>query len=216
MRDEVPTWSTPTVVRHGARYQVVVNGFRHMGGYDVETGAEVWRLKGAGDIPVPTPVVARDLIFLTSAHGRLSPIYAIRIGAEGDITLQDGATTNDHIAWSAMRGGNYMQTPIVVGDLLFCCRDNGLLSCFVAGTGERKFIERIGERAEGFTASPVAADGKLYFSSERGRVYVLAASDAFEPLCANDMGESFMASPAISHGVLYLRGRTHLFAIGKK
>jgi outer membrane protein assembly factor BamB len=109
-----------------------------------------------------------------------------------------------------------MQTPLVYGDHLFACRDSGVLSCFEARSGERLFQERIGERAEGFTASPVAADGKLYFSSERGNVHVIRAAGAFERLGRNAMGEPCMATPAISRGVLFIRTRHRLFAVGKK
>src|SRR5207244_9892369 len=120
-RDEVPTWSTPTLATHGGRTEIVVNGHKHIGGYDLRTGKELWKMRGGRDIPVPTPVEAHGLIFITSAHGPLAPIYAIRLGAVGDITLVSGSSTNAHVAWSMTRRGNYMQTPIVVGDYLYCC-----------------------------------------------------------------------------------------------
>jgi hypothetical protein len=215
-RDEVPTWGTPTLYRAKGRLRIAVNGYKHIGGYDFESGEEVWKMKGGGDIPVPTPVFAHGLLFITSAHGRMSPIYAVRASAEGDITLADGAADSEHVAWWIRRGGNYMQTPIVIGEHLFACRDGGTLSCFAARTGERLFRERIGERAEGFTASPVAAGGKLYFSSERGNVYVVRAAGTYEPLARNGMGEPCMATPAVSDGVLYIRTQHHLFAVGEK
>jgi outer membrane protein assembly factor BamB len=215
-RDEVPTWGTPTLYRVKDRIRIAVNGYKHIGGYDFETGEEVWKMKGGGDIPVPTPVFAHGLLFITSAHGRMSPIYAVRASAAGDITLADDTASNEHVAWSIRRGGNYMQTPLVHGDHLFACRDSGILSCFEARTGEKLFRERIGERAEGFTASPVAADGKLYFASERGNVYVVRAAGAYERLARNAMGEACMATPALSEGVLYVRTRRHLVAVGKK
>jgi outer membrane protein assembly factor BamB len=118
LRDEVPTWGTPTVHESEGRVQVIVNGWHHIGGYDVETGEELWERKGGGDVPVPTPVVAHGLIFITNAHGRLRPIYAIRETATGDISLADGATTNEHVAWANLRRGAYMPTPIVYGDYL--------------------------------------------------------------------------------------------------
>src|SRR5439155_198585 len=80
-RDDVATWSTPTVSTLGGRQQLIVNGYQHVGGYDLKTGKELWRLKGGGDIPVPTPVVAHGLIYITSSHGRVMPIYAIRTSA---------------------------------------------------------------------------------------------------------------------------------------
>ena len=89
-RDDVPTWSTPAVVSMNGRDQVIVNGWKHIGGYDLETGKEVWRMTGGGDIPVPTPIAAHGLVFITNAHGKLAPIYAIKPTASGDISLKEG------------------------------------------------------------------------------------------------------------------------------
>lgn len=174
----------------------------------------MWKLSGGGDIPVPTPIVAHDLIFLTSAHGRSSPVFAIRTDATGDITLSSGETTNQFIAWSINRGGNYMQTPIVVGENLFCCRDNGIVTCFNARSGQQSFSERLGSGGGGFTASPVAADGKIYFTSEEGTVYVLRATPKFEPISTNSLGEMCMATPAITEGQLFFRTKNHLAVVG--
>jgi outer membrane protein assembly factor BamB len=213
-RQDVPTWSTPTVVDDGARPQVIVNGYRHAGGYDLETGRELWRLSGgAGDIPVPTPVLAEGMVFLTSAHGSLSPIYAIRLEARGDISLAEGQTANDSIVWSYPRGGAYMQTPLVYGGHLYVCRDNGVLSCYEAGSGERVYQERLGSGG-GFSASPVAADGKIYYTSETGDVYVVGAGAEFKLLATNALGEICMATPAISEGALLFRGQDHVIAVG--
>jgi outer membrane protein assembly factor BamB len=129
--------------------------------------------------------------------------------------MEEDAADSEFVSWNIKRGGNYMQTPIVYGDLLYACRDNGFLSCFDARTGKRFYKERIGGRAEGFTASPVGADGKLYFASEKGNVYVIGAGKTFEILSKNPMGEICMATPALSEGVLYVRARRHLFALGK-
>ena len=100
-RTDVPTWGTPTVLAAGSQPQVVVNGFKHAGGYDLKTGKEVWRLGGGGDIPVPTPVVSGGLIFLTNAHGMLAPVYAIKATATGDISLKGGETSNGSVAWNS-------------------------------------------------------------------------------------------------------------------
>ena len=214
-RDDVPTWSTPTFHRHGERSLLFVNGWKHIGGYDARTGKEVWRLRGGGDIPVPAPVVAHDLVFITNAHGAASPIYAIRLDAKGDISLGEGESANAHIAWSIERGGAYMQTPLVYGEYLYSSRDNGVLSCFKARTGERLYQERLGRGGTGFTASPVAADGKLYFTSEEGDVYVVRAGPEFELLATNALDEVTMATPAISKGTLFFRTQSHLVAVGK-
>ena len=212
-RVEVPTWSTPTVALRDGRAQVIVNGYKHIGGYDLASGKEIWKLRGGGDIPVPTPVVADDLIFITNAHGRMAPIYAIKLGAAGDISLAENQTNSQHIAWSMPRRGNYMQTPIVVGDYLYCCNDAGVLACYKAKTGENLYTERLGPGGSGFSASAVAADGKIYFTSELGTIFVVKAGPKFEVLANNEMGETCMATPAISEGVLFFRTRHQIVAI---
>ncbi len=214
-RDEVPTWSTPTILEHGGKTQIVANGFKHIGGYDFRTGEEIWQLSGSGDIPVPTPVVAHDLIYITSSHGDGRPIYAIRATASGDISLRRGKTSNEHIAWSDPWGGAYMQTPLVYGDHIYLCRTNGILSCHDARTGERIYRERLARGNTGFTASPVAGDGKIYYTSEVGDVIVVEAGAEHRVLATNPLDEVAMATPAISEGVLYFRTREHLIAVAE-
>jgi outer membrane protein assembly factor BamB len=213
-RDEVPTWGTPTVHVGADRQQVIVNGYKHLGGYELTTGKELWKMKGGGDIPVPTPVVAHDLIFITNAHGSAAPVYAVRTSATGEIAVSEAEPSNAHVAWSNLKIGNYMQTPLVYGDLLYCCRDSGILACYDARTGEKKYRERLAEGV-GFTASPVAADGKLYFTSEEGDVYVVQAGPEYKLLATNKMGEICMATPAVSEGNLFFRTQGHVVAIGR-
>jgi outer membrane protein assembly factor BamB len=212
-RDDVPTWSTPTVHVSDSRGQVLVNGFKHIGGYDLKTGKELWRMEGGGDIPIPTPYVAHDMVFLTSAHGPGSPIYAIRTTATGDITLPEGERSNEHVVWSRRGGGSYMPTTVVYGDHLYVLRDNGVLSVFDAKMGERFYQQRVGGGTGGFTASAVAGDGKIFFTSEMGEVYVVKAGPEYELLATNEMNEICMATPAISGGNLYYRTKDHLVAI---
>lgn len=212
-RDDVPTWSTPTLHAVGGRTQIIVNGFKHAGAYDVATGKEIWRLQGGGDIPVPAPVVGHGLVFLTSAHGRMAPIYAIRANAVGDISLKAGETSNTGVAWSYPRDGAYMITPVVYGDLLYNAKNNGVLSCYDARTGQRMYQARLGGGTSGFTASPVAGDGKIYFASEDGDIFVVKAGPAFELLATNTMGDVCMASPAISGGFVYLRTKSQVVAV---
>jgi outer membrane protein assembly factor BamB len=212
-RSDVPTWSTPAVHVHNGRGQVIVNGWKHIGGYDLETGKELWRMAGGGDIPVPTPIVSHDLIFITNAHGGKSPIYAVKPTATGDITLKDSETANAHVAWSAPRDGAYMQTPLVYGDLLYVCKDNGVLSVFDVRTGQRHFQARLADGQTGFSASPVASNGRIYFTSEEGDVYVVKAGTVFEQLAVNPLGEVAMATPAISDGMMFFRTRGHLVAV---
>ncbi len=210
-RSEVPTWSTPTIdVREGRR-QVIVNGYKHIGGYDLASGAELWKLVGGGDIPVPTPVVSSGLVFITNAHGQMAPIYAIDAMAEGQV----GTGEDDpFMLWFQPRRGNYMQTPLVYSDLLYCCSDAGVLACFDPASGEERYRQRLGSGNTGFTASGVAADGKLYFTSEEGEVHVVKAGPEFEVLATNELGETCMATPAVAAGTLIFRTRHRLTAIG--
>ena len=140
-------------------------------------------------MPVPTPIVAHGLVFLTSAHGPLSPVYAVKLSAEGDLTPAPGreAAGGPHIAWSVRTGGNYMQTPIVVGDYLYGCRDNGILTCWEAKTGKQLYRTRLNGLA--FTASAVASAGRLYFTAEDGQVQVVQAGPEFKLLATNPLGE---------------------------
>ena len=161
---------------------MIANGYKHIGGYDAETGKELWKLVGGGDIPTPTPIVANDLVFITSAHGRLAPIYAVYVDAEGAVSAEPGAEGFEHMAWSNPRRGNYMPTPLVYGDELYLCNDAGILSCFASLSGEEHYRERLSSGNTGYTASPVAADGKLYCTSEDGEVQVVKLGPEFEVL----------------------------------
>ncbi|MEM8996136.1 MAG: PQQ-binding-like beta-propeller repeat protein [Acidobacteriota bacterium] len=213
-RTDVPTWGTPTVVETDGRSQVVINGFEHIAGYDVETGEELWSMSGGGDIPVPTPIFAHGLIYLASAHGPASPLFAVRPDASGEV---DPEKSEGVVAWHQERVGVYLQTPLVYGDEVYAGRGNGGLRVFDAKTGEERYKARI-DRGMGFTASPVAADGKVYFTSENGDVHVIEAGPGPElnTLAVNPLNELAMATPAIADGVLYFRGRRHLFAVGHK
>ncbi len=213
-RDEVPTWGTPTIHEVGDRALVLVNGWMHIGGYDAKTGKEVWRLEGGGDIPVPTPVVAHGLVFITNAHGGRSPIYAVRLTASGDLEPPTSDQPGKHLAWFRQREGSYLQTPLVYGDHLYVCQNNGVLACFEARTGKRLYKKRLGSRSRsGFSASAVAADGKVYYTRENGEVFVLKAGPEFEVLATNHMGEVCMATPALCRGTLFIRTRGHVVAI---
>ena len=215
-RSDVPTFSTPTIHQVGGRTQILVNGWRHSGAYDFKTGAEIWRMKNVGgDIPVPTPVAGFGLVFLTSAHGPGQPLSAIRESATGDISLAADATSNSHIVWTANKDGAYMISPVLYNGLLYVSRNNGVFVVFDAKTGERIYQQRLGSGATGFTASIVAADGKIYFTSEEGDVYVVKAGREFELLATNPLGDIAMATPAISEGVLYFRTGKNLMAIGR-
>lgn len=214
-RDEVSSWGTPTVYEGKTRAELIVNGSKAIRGYEPLTGKELWRLSPNSEITTPTPFVAHDLIFVTSGYAPIQPIYAIRPGAHGDISLKDGKDSNEFIAWSKQRGGPYMPTPIVYGDYLYTCSNQGVFTAYNAKTGERVYQERLGGKGGAFTASPIASDGKIYLSSEDGDVFVVKAGQKYELLATNPVGEVMMATPAMTSGMFVVRGINHLFAFGE-
>jgi len=215
-REEIPGWSTPTVFEGKTRVELITNGTKAIRGYDPQTGKELWRLTPNSEITTPTPFVAHDLIYVTSGYRPIQPIYAIRLGsASGDITLKDGKDSSEAIAWSKPRGGPYMPTPLVYGDAFYTCSNQGVLTAYNAQTGERLYQERLGGKGGAFTSSPVASDGKIYLSSEDGDVFVVKAGPKYELLATNPVGEVMMATPAISDGLVIVRGINHLFAFGE-
>lgn len=212
-RKEAPGWSTPTVHVGAERSQVLCNGWKEIASYDLKDGKRLWTADPGGDIPVPTPVVAHGHVYLTNAHGRQPRIYAIDLDAKGHVGA-GGDEPSEYLTWYKTKGANYMQTPIVVGDEAYFCRDNGVLTCFDAKTGDVHYSERLDEGRSGYTASAVAADGKVYFVAESGTIVTVRAGKEFEVLARSEVGEEVMATPAISEGVLYVRSRRHLYAIG--
>ncbi len=212
---ELPGWGSPTVYEGKTRAEIVTAGAKAVRGYDPMTGKELWTLGPMAEIATPTPFAALDLIFVTSGYRPIQPIYAIKPGANGDLTLKDKQTSNEFIAWSKDRGGPYMPTPIVYGDLLYTCSNNGVLTAYNAKTGERVYQERVGGTGGAFTSSPVASDGKIYMSSEDGDVFVVKAGPKYEFLAKNPVGETIMATPAISDGLLIVRTVSHVFAFGE-
>jgi outer membrane protein assembly factor BamB len=213
-REEIPGWGTPTVYEGKTRAELITNGTKAIRGYDPLTGKELWRLTPNSEVTTPTPIVAHDLIYVTSGYRPIQPIYAIRLGATGDITLKPGKDSSEFIAWSKPRGGPYMPTPVVYGDYLYTCSNQGVLTAYNAKTGERIYQERLGGKGGAFTSSPVASDGKLYLSSEDGDIFVVKAGPKYELLATNPVGEVMMATPAISDGLVIVRGVNHLFAFG--
>lgn len=215
-RDEIPTWASPTVYEGPDGPVLITNGSRFARGYDPRNGEELWRLSGHSEIAVPTPLVAHDLIFVCSGYRPIKPIYAIHLTARGDISLENDQSSNQHIAWSHQQGGPYLPTPIVYRDYFYVCSNAGIVSCYHAKTGRREYQRRVRSgAAKSFTASPLAADGKLYFTSEEGVVLVVQAGPKFKLLHTNPAGESCLATPAISEGLFILRTQNHLIAVGE-
>jgi outer membrane protein assembly factor BamB len=215
-REELSSWGTPTIYEGSQRAEIITNGSKAIRGYDPATGKELWHLGPMSEITTPTPFVAQDLIFVTSGYAPIQPIYAIKPGGNGDLTLPQGKESSDFIAWSKQRGGPYMPTPIVYGELLYTCSNQGVLTAYNAKTGERVYQERLGGTGGAFTASPVASDGKIYLSSEDGDVFVVKAGPKYELLAKNPVGEVMMATPAISDGLLIVRTVSNVYAFGEK
>jgi outer membrane protein assembly factor BamB len=216
VREEIPSWSTPTVYDAGGRTELVTQATGFTRGYDPATGKELWRLSGNSEIAIPTPIIAPGLIIVTNGYRGVQPIVAIKPGATGDITLKGEETKSDAIAWSMKRGGPYIPTPVLYRDQLYVCQGNGVVATYDVKTGQRVYQERLGPNGGSFSASPVAADGKVYFTSEDGDVFVIKAGPTYELLATNPVGEILMATPAISDGVLFFRGLRHVFAVGLK
>ena len=204
-------WGTPIAVRVGsgdsATDQIVVSSQQFVTAYDAKTGAEVWTAGGNLFEVIPTPVVAHDLIFASS--GRAGPTLAIRAGGTGNVT-------DTHIAWTSPKGSPFVPSGVVVGDNLYLVNDMvSIASAFRAKTGESLWQGRLGKAArESFSASPVAVDGKIFFTNDDGDVFVLEAGDEFKLLHTNSFDERTLASPALVDGVWYWRTAQHLWAIG--
>jgi len=215
-RDELPSWGTPTIFINSKRTELVTNSSNFIYGYDPTSGKELWRLGGSSKITSPTPVYFGDLIIVCSGRRPEAPVFAIRAGAIGDISLKKDQTANEFVAWSEQKRGPYMPTPVIYRGYLYTINNNGRLTCYDFETGDQMYREKLPHRSSGFSGSPVASDGKIFFPSEDGDVFVVKAGPDYELEATNDMGELLMASPAISDKMLYIRARHHVFAIGHK
>ena len=218
VRKELPSWGTPNVypAQAGRPAELVTNASNFIRGYDPETGAERWRLGGSSKITAPTPIFTRDLIVVTSGRAPERPVFAIKPGASGDITLGPNETANRSVAWSRTGRGSYMPTPLIHDGVLYVLANQGLLDAYDVTTGEEIYRQRLPHQGSGFSASPVLADGRLYLSSEDGDIFVVRAGRTFEILGRHSMGEPLMATPALAADTMYVRGERHLIAIGGK
>jgi outer membrane protein assembly factor BamB len=214
-RDEFPSWGTPNVYTGKTRIELVTNASNFIKGYDPMTGKELWRLGGSSKITAPTPVFSDELIVVASGRRPEAPIFVIRSGATGDITLDKGQTSNKSVAWSKTARGSYMPTPLIYGEYLYVLANQGVFDCYNLKTGEEVYRQRLPHQGGGFSASPVAADGKIYLSGEDGDIFVVKAGPKFELVATNSMSELLMATPAISSGIMFVRTQHHVFAISK-
>ena len=212
-RDELPSWGTPAIAMTPSGPELVTNASRSIRGYDPRTGKELWRLGGSSNITAPTPIFADGLFVVASGRAPERPIFVIKAGARGDLTLRDGATSSQSIVWSRTGRGPYMPTPLVHQGLLYVLGNNGVFDCYDLKTGDEIYRQRLPHLGSGFSSSPVVADDKIYLSSEDGEMLVMAAGREFKHLATNSMGELLMATPALSEGVMYVRSSASLFAI---
>jgi outer membrane protein assembly factor BamB len=212
--DEISTWGTPTIARTTDGRDVLVTNGTKVRGYDPASGKQLWTLGPNSEITIGSPVSGNGLVYVTGGYPPVRPIYAIRPGAEGDISLQKGQESNSSIAWSNMTEGTYIPTPLLYDGYLFTLNINGIVSAYDPQTGKRAFRGRVGTGGA-FSASPVGADGRLYIASEDGEVYVISATPDLKQIARNDMKEVIMATPAISDGLIVIRTMGHLYGIGQ-
>lgn len=205
-RIETTGWGTPIVIRAGNRDELIVSSQKKVYAYDPASGKELWSAGGLTFEVIPTPVVAEGLVICSS--GRQGPTLAIRPGGTGDVTAT-------HVAWSSQKGSPFVPSGVVVDGILYLVNDiQSVLTAHDVKTGEVLYQGRLGEaKKEGFSASPVAHDGKVFFTNDDGETFVLKAGREFTLLRTNQLGEATLASPALVDGRWYFRTTSHLLAI---
>src|SRR5688572_1803629 len=215
-REEIPSWGTPTVAMTPAGPVLVTNASNFVRGYDPRTGKELWRIGRSSKITAPTPIFADGLWVIASGRAPERPVFVVKPDAAGDLTLADGETSNAGVAWAKNQRGPYMPTPLAYKGVLYLLANNGEFSAIDLRTGKDIYRQRVPTVGSGFSASPVAADGKIYLSNEDGEILVLKAGPELSVIATNSMGDLLMATPAISEGAMFVRTTGSLFAIGKK
>jgi outer membrane protein assembly factor BamB len=216
-RDEGSNWTTPFVWETPSRTEIVTAGTGKVRSYDL-SGRLLWQLAGMSSIAIPTPFAHDGLLFITSGWpgDQLRPVYAIRPGATGDISLKAGETSNAFIVWSNPTLGPYNPSPLVVGPHYYTLIDRGLLICNDAKTGREIYgRQRITTESSSFTASPWAYNGKIFAMSEEGDTYVMQAGPEFKVLGKNSLNEMTLATPAIAKSGLVIRTASKLYRISK-
>jgi outer membrane protein assembly factor BamB len=209
------SWMTPFVWKNAQRTEIVTTGHGFVISYDLE-GKELWRVAKMA-MPIVSPVSANGLLYVgTGSQGDANrPMYAIRPGASGDISLGDGATSSEHIVWSHPRASGYTPSALVYQSHVYLVHDTGILLVLDALTGKEIYKARVGGGGNSFSASPIGAGGRVYLLNEDGATFVLDASaDEYKELGKNDLGEMSLASPAAAGGALYIRTQTKLYRIG--
>ncbi len=216
-RDREPgtNWATPYVWRNDRRTEIVVPGSVKTRAYDLN-GNTLWELTGMSTIDIPTPFASDGLLFINSGYvaDALRPVYAIRPGASGDITLKAGETSNQHIAWSNPTLGSYNPSSLVYNGIYYTLHDRGFFTANDARTGAVVYgRQRVSAEVSGFSASPWAYNGKIFVVSEDGDTFVIAAGPEFKVLGKNSLDQRTLASPAIIGNSVIMRTASHLFRI---
>ena len=208
-RDARVGWGTPIAVRVGDHDEIIVSSQNRVQAYDPQTGSELWRCGGNLFEVIPTPVVGYGMLFCSS--GRAGPTLAIRPGGRGDVT-------DSHLVWTSPKGSPFVPSPILYGEHLYMVNDMAsIATAFQATTGEVLWQGRLGvAQREGFSASPVALDGKVFFTNDEGDTFVLRAGAEFDLLHVNRLNVRTLASPALVDGRWYFRTERHLLAIGRQ
>jgi outer membrane protein assembly factor BamB len=212
---EIPTFSTPTIYRGPTGDEIVTNGTR-VRGYDPKTGELLWHLGPNSEIAVGSPVVTPDLIYVTAGYPPVKPIYAIRPGSRGDLALPEGVSKSEALAWSKSKGGTYIPSPLVYRGHFYTNENNGLLSCYDAESGDLVYRARIGGTGGAYSASPIAADGRLYFTTEEGETFVVEAGREYRLLAKNRVEGIVLSTPAASDGLLVIRALDRVYGIAKE
>jgi outer membrane protein assembly factor BamB len=216
-RDEVSTWATPYIWEHDQRTEIVTSGVNRVRSYDLD-GNLLWEMDGRMSwAAIPTPFSSHGLVYVNTGYfgDQHRPAYAIRPGASGDISLADGETSNEYVAWYQPKAGNYNTSPLVYGDIYYSLLDRGFFESYDALTGEPIYGRQRIKVGASFSASPWAYNGKIFAASEQGDTYVLKAGPAHEVLGVNSLGEMIMASPAIVGDRLLIRTESKIYSIKK-
>jgi outer membrane protein assembly factor BamB len=214
-RDEKSNWTNPFVWANALRTEIVTAGSGKVRSYDL-SGKLLWELRGMSNVTVPTPFTADGLLYIASgcAHSSLRPVYAIRPGATGDISLSSDTTTNAQIAWCQRRAAPYVTSPLVYDGQLYVLLDNGYLAAYDARTGETIYgKQRFTTGKAGFSASPWAYDGNVFCLTENGETYVVEAGPEFRVKHVNCLDEAAFATPAVARDSLIVRTLTKLHRI---
>jgi outer membrane protein assembly factor BamB len=208
------SWTTPFVWKHAQRTEIVTVGHGFILSYGID-GKELWRVGGMS-MPTASPMAADGWLYVgTGSQGDANrPFLAIKPGASGDITLADGATSNDFIVWRQPRVAGYTPSALVHQGRAYLVHDTGILAVLNAKTGEQLYKVRVGGGGHTFSASPVAAGNRVYFLSEEGVTFVLDAGDSYKEIARSDLAEMSLASPAIAGGAIYIRTESKLYKIG--